>query len=177
MNIVILNGSPRVKGNTEILASAFKKGAEEAGHDVTLINLRGMNIKGCLGCQYCFAHAGACVQDDDMKGILEALDQTDMVVFASPIYWFDITAQLKTVIDRMYARGKIGFHFHKTALLLDSGTDHVYEAALAQYNMMTNYLKWENQGTILAPNMEEKGSMQKSPAMQEAYDLGLSLKD
>ncbi len=54
MNIVILNGSPRVKGNTEILASAFKKGAEEAGHDVTLINLRGMNIKGCLGCQYCF---------------------------------------------------------------------------------------------------------------------------
>ena len=55
-----------------------------------------------------------------------------MVVFASPIYWFDITLQLKSVIDRMYARGIIGFHFSKTALLLDSGAENVYDAALAQ---------------------------------------------
>lgn len=109
--------------------------------------------------------------------ILAALDQADMVVFASPIYWFDITAQLKAVIDRMYARGMVGFHFNRTALLLDSGADHVYDAAISQYKAMTSYLKWQDMGIVTAPNMTEKGSIRNSPAMAEAYRLGSSLTD
>ena len=146
MNITILNGSPRVNGNTEIMAKEFEKGAKEAGHEVTLINLADKKVAGCLGCQYCFSHNGECVQKDDMADILQVLDKTDLVVFASPIYWFDITAQLKCVIDRMYARGKIGFNFRKTALLVDSGADGVYAAALAQYKAMCSYLRWESVG-------------------------------
>lgn len=177
MKIIVLNGSPRARGNTELLAEEFIRGAADAGHQAELINLRGKKIAGCLGCQYCFAHSGTCVQKDDMAAILAALDQADMVVFASPIYWFDITAQMKTVIDRMYARGMVGFHFNRTALLLDSGADHVYDAAISQYKAMTSYLKWQDMGIVTAPNMTEKGSVKNSPAMAEAYRLGNSLTD
>ncbi len=113
MNIIVLNGSPRRNANTQTMAETFCKGATEAGHNTQILNIASMNIKGCLACQYCFAHEGKCVQKDDMQQVLDAIDQADMVVFASPIYWFDITAQTKTVIDRMYARASTGFHFNK----------------------------------------------------------------
>lgn len=175
MHITILNGSPRKGGNTEIMADEFARGARESGHQVEKINLAGKKIAGCLGCGYCFAHDGVCVQKDDMAAILEVLDQTDLVVFASPIYWFDITGQLKCVIDRMYARGQKGVHFHKAMLMLDSASDGVYEAALAQYKGMTKYLHWENKGIITVSGMMEKGSMKDSPRMEEIYQMGKML--
>ena len=175
MKIVIINGSPRAEGNTYILSAEFARGAMDAGNDVEIISLCGKQIKGCLGCKYCYTHKGECVQKDDMQNIMEKLAFTDMVVFASPIYWFDITAQLKAVIDRMYAFGSIGFHFNKTALLLNSGADHVYTAAIAQYKAMTGYMKWEDKGIITVPNMTEKGSMESSAVLKEVYQLGFSL--
>lgn len=175
MKITILNGSPRVNGNTEIMVDEFIRGAKDSGHEVDKINLAGKSIAGCLGCQYCFAHGGKCVQNDDMAAVLESLDQTDLVVFASPIYWFDITGQLKCAIDRMYARGSVGFHFHKTVLLLDSASDGVYAAAIAQYKATGAYLKWEDKGIITISGMNKKGSMKESPRLQEVYQLACSL--
>ena len=175
MKIVVVNGSPRAKGNTEILAEAFLRGAREAGHEGSLINLREKKIAGCLGCQYCFSHDGVCAQKDGMEDILAELDQADMLVLASPIYWFDVTAQTKAVIDRLYARGKRGFHFHKTALLLNSGSDGVYEAVLTMYRNICGYLNWQDQGIITAPNMSYKGAMQDAPALKAAYELGKGL--
>ncbi|WP_455539217.1 flavodoxin family protein [Terrisporobacter sp.] len=175
MKITILNGSPRRGGNTEIMANEFARGSQEAGNEVQIINLAGKKIAGCLGCHYCFSHNGECVQKDDMAEILEVLDETDLVVFASPIYWFDITGQLKCTIDRMYARGKIGFNFNKTALLLDSGASGVYNAALAQYKAMCSYLNWQSVGEVCIPAMIEKGSMKTAPKLQEVYNLGKSI--
>ncbi len=175
MKITILNGSPRKGGNTETMVNEFIRGAEEANHQVDKISVGQMNIHGCLGCKYCFAHDGKCVQKDDMEIVLKSIDEADMVVFASPIYWFDITAQLKCVIDRMYARGSVGFNFNKTALLLDSASDHVYEAAIAQYKMTCSYLKWEDKGIIAIPGMEDKNSMKENSALEEVYKLALSL--
>ena len=103
------------------------------------------------------------------------LKEADIMIFASPIYWFDMTAQLKTVIDRMYAGGSTGFHFHKTALLLDAGADHVFDAAISQYKAMTSYLKWEDLGIICVPNMEDKGSMKESSKLAEVIQLAKSL--
>ena len=79
-----------------------------------------------------------------------------------------MTAQLKTVIDRMYAGGSTGFHFHQTALLLD--------AAISQYKAMTSYLKWEDLGIICVPNMENKGSMKESSKLGEVIQLAKSIK-
>lgn len=173
MKIVVLNGSPRKGGNTEIMVKAF---AEAAGkNEVTILNVASMNIRGCLGCKYCYGHQGECVQKDDMAEVFETLKDADMAVFASPIYWFDISAQLKTVIDRLYAGGSTGFHFHKTALLLDAGADHVFDAAIAQYKAMTSYLKWEDMGIITIPNMTEKGSMKVCPELADVIALGEKL--
>ena len=82
-----------------------------------------------------------------------------------------MTAQLKTVIGRMYAGGSTGFHFHKTALLLDAGADHVFDAAISQCKAMTSYLKWEDLGIICVPNMEDKGSMSDYPGLKEAVSI------
>ncbi len=172
MKIVILNGSPRKDGNTEIMCKAF---AENTQHETVILNIAPMNIRGCMGCQYCYRNNGECVQKDDMAKVMQEIKNADMVVFASPIYWFDITAQLKTVIDRLYACGSTGFNFNKTALLLDAGADHVFDAAIAQYKAMTSYLKWEDKGIVTVPNMQEKGSMKDSKGLENVIALAKSL--
>ena len=175
MKIVILNGSPRAGGNTEIMAGEFARGAEEKGHEVVQVKLAGKKIAGCLGCDFCASHDGVCVQKDDMAEIYNLLEQADLVAFASPIYWFSITAQLKCVIDRLYAKGSVGFHFNQVVLLLDSASEGVYEAAVAQYKAMNEYLGWKDRGTITISGMTGKGSMWDSDRLEEVCRLGKSL--
>ena len=176
MKIVVLNGSPRKNGNTRIMAEAFAEGAKSKNHEVKILDIAHMNIKGCMACEYCFAHDGVCVQKDDMALVFDELNTADMVVFAAPIYWFDITAQLKTVIDRLYSHGKIGFNFNKTALLLDAGADGgVFTAAITQYKAMTAFLKWEDKGIITIGGMMGKGDMEKAAKLADVHALGASL--
>jgi len=175
MNIVVISGSPRKGGNTEIMVDNFAKGAMESGHEVTIKRLSALKVAPCTACKYCFTSGGICSQKDDMIEILEAIDKADMLVFASPIYWFDITAQLKCVIDRMYARGKVGFHHKYVGLLLNSGAPGVYDAAIAQYNMTNKYLKWEDKGIITIQGMDDKGSMNNSEQLKEVLKFGKSL--
>lgn len=176
MNILVISGSPRKGGNTEIMAEAFAKGARESGNSVQIKKMSELKVAPCIDCEYCFSHDGVCSQHDDMAGILEALDKADMVVFASPIYWFDVTAQTKAVIDRFYARAKKGFHPTCAALLLDSGSPDVYSGAIAAYKGMLAYLKWENKGIITISGMASKGSMNSSPKLQSVVDFGRSIK-
>ena len=110
-----------------------------------------------------------------MAGVIEALKGADMVVFASPIYWFDITAQEKAAIDRLYAFGATGFPFTKTALLLDSHSEGVYDAAIAAYKATCAYCKWEDQGIITISGMEERDSMSSSPKLEEVRELARKL--
>ena len=125
MNILVLNGSPRKNGNTEIMADAFIEGARKKGHMGEKMNLGNRKIAPCLACEFCFTHNGVCVQKDDMAEILDKVDSADMIVFASPVYWFSISAQLKAAIDRLYARARKGFNIRYAALLLDSASDGV----------------------------------------------------
>ena len=83
MKIVVLSGSPRKGANTDTMVEAFAETAREAGHAVEVVRVAGKKIAGCLGCQYCFAHEGVCVQKDDMADVIESLKDADMVVFAS----------------------------------------------------------------------------------------------
>lgn len=175
MKIVVLNGSGRRNGNTEIMADAFIRGAEEQGHTVEKINLSGKKIGGCLDCKYCFSHNGECAQKDDMQPILAAVDGADMLVFASPIYWFHVSAQLKCAIDRLYAFAGKGFTVKHAALLLDSAGEGVFTGAVASYKDTCAYLHWQDRGILTVPGMEEKGSMKNSQGEQQAYALGKSL--
>jgi multimeric flavodoxin WrbA len=115
------------------------------------------------------------VQNDDMNDILKDLDKSDMLVLASPIYWFDVSAQTKCFIDRMYAFAKKGFHLKSIAMLLNSGADGVYDAAEAQLKAMSAYLKWEIKGVIKIPNLEEKGSINDVKELEQVRDFAKSL--
>ena len=176
MNILVISGSPRKGGNTEIMVQAFAQGAGESGHHVVVKEMSGLKVAPCLACEYCFTHDGVCVQKDDMAGILEEVDRADMLVFASPIYWFGMSAQVKAVIDRLYARAKKGFRATKTALLLDSGSPGVFGGAIAQYKDTNAYLKWKEMGIVTISGMKAKGDMKNSPALEQARELGRNLK-
>ena len=173
--VLVIKGSMRANGNSAALADEFIRGAKDNGGEVSEVVLKDKQIKDCLGCGACQRNGGQCVQKDDMADVIESLKDADMVVFASPIYWFDITAQEKAAIDRLYAFGATGFPFTKTALLLDSHSEGVYDAAIAMYKSACAYCKWEDQGIVTISGMTERDSMASSPKLEEARELARKL--
>lgn len=171
MKILVLNGSPTRDGNTVALVNAFKEGAESKGNEVTVLNVAHKKVNGCLSCNYCHgAGNGKCVQQDDMQEIYPHLLEAEMIVFASPIYYFTMSAQLEAVVQRFYAIN----HPPKakySALLLSSYSPGVYTASIAQYKDMIGYMGITDKGIVVADN-----STNKTPAkMAEAKELGASI--
>ena len=159
MKITVLNGSPR-KQNTAAMVDAFTEGAKAAGHEVEVLQVGKMKIGGCLGCEYCHGKGeGKCIQKDDMEKVMPAYKDCDMIVFASPIYYFDMTAQLSAAIQRVYAIGK-PTKATKAALLLSSASPNPFEGAIATYKTMIGYMGLEDAGIITAAG-EENGSEAK----------------
>ncbi len=102
--VLILSGSPRKGGNSDILCDEFMRGALEAGHTVEKINIGSKKIGYCRACYYCREHDGECAVRDDMAEIIEKVKEADTLVLASPVYFYSIDAQMKAVIDRMVAQ-------------------------------------------------------------------------
>ena len=168
MKILILNGSPHIHGATSDMVDAFIKGAEEAGHSIVNINVAHKNIKGCMGCEYCRENGnGVCIQKDDMQSIYPEILGADMIVFASPIYYFTLSAQLQAVIHRTYSID-IPKNVKKTALIMSSGSAYVYGPAIAQYyQSIVEYWGVENAG-IFTANSDQNFSQQKR---EELYNF------
>ena len=104
MNILVLSGSPRPRGLSRQMVSAFRSGAEQAGHRVTVFDVCSMEIHGCRACEYCHTRGnGRCIQNDDMQQIYDALKEAELLVLASPIYYHNMSGQLKCAIDRFYS--------------------------------------------------------------------------
>lgn len=155
MKIAVFNGSPR-KENTTAMVQAFREGAECAGHEVEEYQVGKMKIAGCLGCEYCHTKGeGSCIQKDDFEKILPAYMEADMVVFASPIYYFTLTAQMEAAIQRVYCIGK-PLNASKAALLLSSGSPGVYDGAIAQFRGYMGFAGIEEAGIITANGAENK---------------------
>lgn len=175
--IVILAGSPRKDGNTEKLVDAFVKGAETSGHQITRFSVIDTQVHGCLACDYCMRNEGRCIQRDGMQAILDALYQADTVVFASPVYYFGLSAQLKAIIDRFYPSAVKPFPIKSAALLLPLGGDPKTDAAasIANYKSILDYMQWQDHGTIVAGHVMDKGDIDGTPALQEAENLGLRM--
>ena len=153
MKIAILNGSPKV-GNTAAMVNAFAEGAKEAGHEVEILHVGKMKINGCLACEYCHTKGeGTCVQKDDMEKVMPAYKEADMVVYASPIYYFDMSALLSAAIQRVYAIGKPA-KATKAALLLSSASPNPYDGAIATYKAMTAFTGLADAGIITAAGEE-----------------------
>jgi multimeric flavodoxin WrbA len=176
-NIVLLSGSPRKDGNTDKLAAAFMEGAESAGKNVTLFRVADMKIGGCMGCNHCFEEKGVCVQTDDMSQILDAFRKADAVVFASPVYYWNVSAQLKLAIDRTYALISDKPPIQKAALLMTSGDREakVAESAVTMYNNIRSFSKWEDAGVIVAGGLHGKDEIAGRGELEDARKLGAEI--
>ena len=175
MNILVLNGSPRKQGNTAAMVNAFAEGAREKGHTVHIVPVCQKKIAGCLACEYCHqkesGHERQCVQKDDMQEIYPLLDKAEMIVLASPIYYHGFTGQLQCAINRIYALDKPR-NLKKAALIMSSGSDHVYSGAIFEYqNSFLQYLHLEDMGMFSA-----YGKQNNSPdKLNELREFGRSL--
>ena len=159
--IMILNGSGRPNGSTSALVKAFRGGAESVGHEVREFFLQKMNIHGCINCLKCARMQSdptyPCSQRDDMAQIYDAFLWCDVVVFASPVYWFAVTGTLKTAVDRLYAiyrRLGVDKCSKKTVLLMTSGSP-MYEHSLEWYYSFEKFLHWESLGAVLGADKIE----------------------
>ena len=172
MKILVLNGSPHYDGPTSDMVVAFTEGAKEAGHTVVNINVAHKNVKGCMACEYCHTKKqGVCVQKDDMQEIYPEILSADMVVFASPIYYFTLSAQLQAVIHRTYAIG-VPKNVKKAALIMSSGSKFVYGPAISQYyQSIVEYWGIENAGIFTANGRQNKSAKKR----KELFEFGKSL--
>ena len=172
--VLILEGSARPNGNSCILSNEFARGAEEAGHSVEKIQVSRKKISGCLGCRACYRNGGTCVQKDDMEEIRAKMLDADIIVLASPIYYYSMTAQLKTVIDRTCAffnqlAGKT-FYFIVTCAATDASFTETMLASLRGFTCCVPEAK--EGGVVLGMGVTEAGEIRKSDAMQQAYQMG-----
>ncbi len=177
--IVILNGSPRKSGNTAALCEAFTEGAASAGHSVTRFDLQGMDIHGCLGCiKGGKDPASPCVQKDDMDKIYPVFREADIVVLASPMYFWGFTSQLKAVIDRLFAAGEPYSNFQfpvKDCVMLmaaEEDSEKNWKPVKDYYNTFVERLGWKDCGTVLAGGVLHLGDIKGKPAVEEARKLG-----
>ena len=174
-NIVVLAGSPRKESSTDRLVAAFTEGAKGAGHTVTTFRVADMKIGGCLGCNHCFQETGVCVQKDDMQTILYALRKADTLVLASPVYFWSVTSQLKSVIDRTYALLKEGSSIKNAALLITCGdnSDAAAEPSIAMFRRICAYLKWKEAGILVVPGVHVPQDINGRPELERAKQLGI----
>lgn len=172
MNILVLNGSPRSNGNTAAMVKAFADGARENGHNITIVPICQKKIAGCLACEYCHTKGnGKCIQKDDMQEIYPVLDDAEMIVLASPVYYHSFTGQLQCAINRIYALDKPK-RLKKAALILSSGSDEVYGGAIYEYqNSFLDYLKLEDMGIFTAFDKQNKSEEK----LNELRDFGRNL--
>ena len=170
MKIAILNGSPR-KENTFAMCEAFAESAKAAGHEVEIYHVGRMKIAGCLGCEYCHTKGeGQCVQKDDFELLRPAYMEADMIVFASSVYYFDVTAQLSAATQRVYCIGKPA-KATKAALLLSSASPNVYDGAIGSYKSMIGFMGLEDAGIVTACGAENKSEAKLAEVRAIAANL------
>ncbi len=156
MKILILQSSPRAKGSTAWMADEYKKAAEAAGHEVTVCNVSRMKIAGCLACEYCHNKGnGACIQKDDMQQLYPLMAEAEVLVLASPIYYFTMNAQMQAPIHRMYCVMKPA-KVQKMAMLLSSYSPGVYDAAKREYEYLCGFWHATDSGIVTTMNDEQK---------------------
>lgn len=177
MKIVVLTGSPRRNGNSAYLAEQLIRGAREKGHEVFRFDCAFSEVEPCRACNRC-GMDGPCILNDDFQLLRPHLLEADVVVFATPMYYFGIPAQMKRVIDRFYAiNGQLKGAHKKAAFLMTYADTAAKEAEpmLVHYRMLVEYLGWTSVGEVVAPGVWTAGSVRDTEFPEQAYRLGLSL--
>ncbi|WP_295094607.1 flavodoxin family protein [Ruminococcus sp.] len=176
-NIIIFIGSMRKNGNTARLTQSFAEGAAR-NNNVKIVSVADCKVNPCIGCNSCFTREGnKCFQNDDMLQIYEKLKNADIVVIASPVYFYGISAQLKAIVDRLHTPMRNTFHIKKLGLLLVGAAElpNLFDPVIMQYQMVLDFFKLESIGTVLVRGVKDIGDIENNPALKEAYELGDSI--
>lgn len=189
-SILIVQGGGRPRGNTAQLVEAFAKGATDAGHAVEVVSLNKTVVNGCLGCNAC-RYGKPCVQKDGFNELVPKIKAADLLVFASPLLFWTISAKLKAFIERFYciaeedANPPLGryesYPVHDAALLMTSADDFfwTYEQAVSYYQFnIINYMGFKDRGAYLAGRCGDtngKPKIDKTEHLQKAYEFGRNI--
>ncbi len=177
-NILVVVGSPRKGGNTEILLSRIAEGAASAGTSVETIHLGDLQIRECDGCHACW-RGRRCSKDDDMRDIYAKIAACETIVFGTPVYWYGPTALMKAFIDRFVyfncqtnrsmVRGKRAV----VAIVLEETHEETWRPLIEFFEKSLGYLEMNFAGTIVVPGVGDKGAIRQQPQrLEEAYSLG-----
>lgn len=177
--IVVLNGSPRRRGNTSTLVEAFREGAETAGNTVDVFFLQDMDIHGCRGC-----FGGGkdrdhpCVQRDGMDEIYPKYIAADVVVLASPLYYWNLSGQLRTAFDRLFAVAECDPSYanpKKDCILLMAAEGHGFDEVELYYDRLMSHLHWNSLGKVLCGGVMAVGDIKGREEIEDARALGTSI--
>lgn len=175
--IVIITSSLREESNSSILAEAFKEGAEEVDNEVELISLKKNRIAPCLGCNYCQIH-GECVMKDKLNEILDKVIDSDVLVLASPTYYYSVSSLLKSFIDRTYA--KLSKIKDKDFYYIGSSADKTKASIDGALNTINGFLRCLDnvklKGVVYGTNLLDVDDAKYSDSLKEAYNMGKAIK-
>lgn len=175
--ILVLSASPRRGGNSDLLCDAFIRGAEEAGHKAEKIFLREQKIGYCVACDYCQKSQGTCALKDGMAEVLDKMIAADVIVMASPVYFYTMDAQMKALIDRTVARyteiRNKDFYFIATAADPDrTAMERTFDGFRGFTECLVNA---KEKGIIYGVGAWKPGEIKNTPAMEQAYEMGKSV--
>ncbi|MDR1148372.1 MAG: flavodoxin family protein [Spirochaetaceae bacterium] len=178
-NILVITGSPRKNGNSTLMANAFIEGAKMAGNETMLFEAGKMKINGCIACDTCFTKGMACSFNDDFNKLVPMLENADIIVFCTPLYWFTFPAQLKSVIDKLYSfnRGKKELKIRESILMVCAETNDIndFKGIIKTYKLILNYKGWKNREILTIPNVNKIGEIQETDALKKANNIGLEI--
>lgn len=176
MKITVITGSPHKAGTSALLADKFIEGAEANGHEVFRFNAAFKNIHACTGCNAC-GMDGPCVFKDDIeRELMPQLLETDLIVLVTPLYYYDMSAQLKTVIDRMHGRLR-RFDGKKSILMATAwnSSGWTFDALVDHYDSLVEFMHWQNMGKVLALGSGTRSMIEKTEFPEQAKRLGMSI--
>ncbi len=173
--IVVITGSPRKNGNSFAMTEAFIQAAESKGHQLTRFDAAMTNVGGCHACETCYKSGKACSFDDDFNAIAPAILEADAVVFATPVYWYSIPAQIKGVIDKLYSFVIGGKDIaNKECALITCCEEEdmsVMDGVRIPVERSAKLLKWNMVGEVLVPGVLNTGDIEKTDGCQKAAAL------
>ncbi len=173
--IVVITGSPRKNGNSFAMTDAFIKAAESKGHTVTRFDAALKKVGGCHACETCFKTGKACSFDDDFNAIAPAILEADAVVFAMPVYWYSIPAQIKGVIDRLFSFVVGGKDISGKSCALIACCEEedmsVLDGVRIPIERSAALMKWHIAGEVLIPGVLNVGDIDKTDGCNQAAEL------
>lgn len=178
MNITVITGSPHKNGTSALLAEEFIRRAQESGHQVYRFDSAFECIHPCIGCDTCETGKKPCVFKDCMTELYPKLEEADMVVFVTPLYYHGMSSQIKMAIDRFHGiDGKLKGANKKAMLIVTAASSvmSIMNGAVASYHEMLRYLQWQDAGMLLAYGCYHRENIERTDYPAQAYRMGKEL--